>query len=179
MARPLLLAATLVAASAAAAALAAPRAAAAQSAWDAAKKAAGGATVGKLEQEINARLLEEGRKNQCAFETDTDVLEPGCGAKMQRLSKALVDAKKRLNGAGVKNFKFVVSGHTDTTGSARRNEELSAKRAAVIQRELVARGIPAAEIESVGMASRRPVVTPDDTPAKRAKNRRYELQVRL
>ena len=29
------------------------------------------------------------------------------------------------------------------------------------------------------MGSERPVVTPDDTPAKKAKNRRYEIQVRL
>ena len=156
-----------------------PRPAVAQTPWDAAKKAAGGATVGQLEKEINRRLLEEGRKNQCAFKTDSDVLEPGCDAKMRRLANALVDAKKRLNGAGVKNFKFVVSGHTDTTGNAKRNEALSARRAAVIQRELVAKGVPAAEIESVGLGSRRPLVVPDDTPEKRARNRRYELQVRL
>ncbi|GAO05328.1 OmpA family protein [Anaeromyxobacter sp. PSR-1] len=158
-------------------ALAAP--AAAQVPWDAAKKAAGQATVGKLEKEINRRLLEEGRKNQCSFKTDTDQLEPGCDQKMKRLSNALVDAKKRLNGAGVKNFKFVVSGHTDTSGSAAHNQELSARRAAVIEKELVARGIPQGEIESVGMGSKKPLVKPDDTPAKKAKNRRYELQVRL
>jgi len=156
-----------------------PGLAPAQTPWDAAKKVAGGATVGKLEKEINRRLLEEGRKNQCAFKTDTDVLEPGCDAKMKKLSNALVDAKKRLNGAGVKNFKFVVSGHTDSTGAAKHNDELSAKRAAVVERELVAKGIPAAEIESVGMGSKKPLVTPDDTAAKRAKNRRYEIQVRL
>ena len=37
----------------------------------------------------------------------------------------------------------------------------------------------ASEIESVGMGSERPLVKPDDTPAKQAKNRRYELQVKL
>jgi OOP family OmpA-OmpF porin len=151
----------------------------AQTPWDAAKKAAGSATVGKLEQQINKRLLEEGRKNQCSFKTDTDELEPGCGAKMKRLANALVDAKKQLNGAGVQNFKFVVSGHTDSSGSAKHNDALSAKRAAVIERELVANGIPKDEIQSVGMGSKRPLVKPDDTPAKKAKNRRYELQVKL
>jgi outer membrane protein OmpA-like peptidoglycan-associated protein len=175
MARPLALAAAVAAVLAAAPA-------SAQSTgvpWDAAKKVAGGATVGALQKEINKRLLEEGRKNQCSFKTDTDVLESGCDAKMQRLANSLVDAKKKLNGAGVKNFKFVVSGHTDSTGSAKHNEELSTKRAAVIERELVAKGIPREEIESVGMGSRKPVVKPDDTEAKRAKNRRYEIQVRL
>lgn len=151
----------------------------AQAPWDVAKRAAGKATVGKLEQQINKRLLAEGRANQCSFKTDTAELQPGCGQKMQRLANALVDAKKKLDGAGVRNFKFVVSGHTDTTGSADHNRELSSRRAAVIEKELVAKGVPQAEIESVGMGSSRPLVKPDDTPAKKAKNRRYELQVKL
>lgn len=151
----------------------------AQQAWDLAKKAAGGAAVGKLEKEVNKRLLDEGRKNQCSFKTDSDVLEKGCDGKMKRLVNVLIDSKKKLNGAGVQNFKFVVSGHTDTTGDAAHNKELSSKRAAVIEKELVARGVPAGDIESVGMGSERPLVKPDDTAAKRAKNRRYEIQVKL
>ena len=151
----------------------------AQTPWDAAKKAAGSATVGKLEKQVNKQLLEEGRKNQCSFKTDTAELEPGCDAKMKRLSNALIDAKKQLNGAGVKNFKFVVSGHTDSSGKASHNDELSAKRAAVVEKELVARGVPQDEIESVGMGSKKLLVKPDDTPAKKAKNRRYEIQVKL
>jgi len=147
--------------------------------WDLAKKAAGNATIGKVQKAVNKKLLEEGRKNQCSFKSDTDDLEKGCDGKMKRLSTALVDAKKKLNGAGVKNFRFVVSGHTDSSGSAEHNKALSAKRAAVIQRELVAKGVPAEEIESVGMGSEKPLVKPDDTPAKKARNRRYEIQVRL
>lgn len=83
------------------------------------------------------------------------------------------------NAAGIKNFKFVVSGHTDTSGSVAHNKELSARRAAVIQRELVKRGVAASDIESLGMGSERPLVKPDDTPAKKARNRRYEIQVKL
>ncbi len=150
-----------------------------QAPWDIAKKAAGSATTGKLEKEVNKRLLDEGRKNQCSFKSGTDTLEPGCDAKMKRLSNALVDAKKRLNGAGVTNFKFVVSGHTDSSGNATANKELSAKRAAVIVKELLAKGIPEGDIQSVGMGSEKPLVSPDDTPAKKAKNRRYEIQVKL
>jgi outer membrane protein OmpA-like peptidoglycan-associated protein len=154
-------------------------AAGAQNPWDVAKKAAGQSTTAKLEKEINKRLLEESRKNQCSFKSGTADLEKGCEAKAQRLAKALIDAKKRLNGTGVKNFKFVVSGHTDSTGSAEKNKELSGQRAAVMVEQLVAKGVPEADIESVGMGSERPVEKPDDTPAKRARNRRYEVQVRL
>ena len=79
--------------------------------------------------------------------------------------------------AGVTSFKFEVSGHTDSSGKAEHNKELSGKRAAAIERELVARGIAKSEIVAIGMGSDRPLVKPDNTPAKKAKNRRYEIQV--
>ena len=50
------------------------------------------------------------------------MLEAGCGPKADKLAKALIDAKKKLNSAGVKNFKFVVSGHTDSSGDAATNK---------------------------------------------------------
>jgi len=146
------------------------------------KKAAGGVAGGareKATKEVNARLLAEGRKNQCSFKTDSDELAPGCDAKLRNLTSALVEAKKRLELAGITDFKFEVSGHTDTSGSAAHNKELSGKRAATIVRELVARGIHRDQILSVGMGAEHPLVTPDDTPAKKAKNRRYEIQLRF
>ena len=74
----------------------APAAARATTPWELGKKAAGQAATGKLEKEINARLLQESRANQCSFKTHSDVLEPGCDPKARRLASALVDAKKRL-----------------------------------------------------------------------------------
>ncbi len=153
--------------------------AASQTPWEVGKQAVGKASVGKLEQEINKRLLAESRKNQCSFKTDTDVLEKGCDPKAKRLANALVDAKKRLEAAGVRNFKFEVSGHTDSSGSATHNKELSQKRAEKMKRELAAKGVSEGDIVAVGMGSERPLVKPDNTPAKKAKNRRYEVQVRL
>ena len=140
--------------------------------------AGGDAARDKALKEVNARLLVEGRKNQCTFKTDSDELAPGCDAKLKKLTNALIDVKKRLQVAGVTDFKFEVSGHTDSSGKPEHNKELSGKRAATIVRELVARGIAPAEIISLGMGAERPLVTPDDTPAKKAKNRRYEIQVR-
>lgn len=135
--------------------------------------------TGKLETEVNTRLLDEARKNQCSFKSDSDALEPGCDGKAQKLANAIIDAKKKLSSAGVSGFKFEVSGHTDTRGAAQHNEELSAKRAAVMAKELVAKGVPSDEIISVGRGSTQPLVKPDNTPAKQAKNRRYEVRVRL
>jgi len=146
---------------------------------DGVKKSVGKAATDKLEKEINTRLLDESRKNQCSFKSDSDELEPGCDGKAQKLASAIIDAKKKLAGAGISGFKFEVSGHTDTRGSAQHNKELSAKRAAVMVKQLVAKGVPAAEIISVGMGAEQPLVKPDNTPAKQAKNRRYEVRVRF
>src|SRR5436190_20551555 len=83
-----------------------------------AKKAVGSASdaaKGKAEKEVNAKLLAEGRKNQCSFKTDSDQLMPGCDQKLKNLTSALVEAKKHLKTAGVASYKFEVSGHTDSS----------------------------------------------------------------
>lgn len=133
----------------------------------------------KLEQTVNDKLLDEARKNQCAFKSGSDQFEGSCDEKVQNLFNALVDAKKSLTSAGVSGFKFEVSGHTDSSGKAATNKALSKKRAAKIVAELVKKGIPANQIISVGRGSEAPLVKPDDTPEKKAKNRRYEIRVRL
>jgi outer membrane protein OmpA-like peptidoglycan-associated protein len=156
-----------------------PARAGAQSAWDLGKQIAGGAASSKLEKEINKRLLAESRKNQCSFKTDTDELAPGCDPKARRLASALVDAKRRLEAAGVKSFKFEVSGHTDSSGSAAHNRELSQRRADRMKAELVAKGVAVGDVVAVGVGSERPLVKPDNTPAKKARNRRYEVQLKL
>jgi OOP family OmpA-OmpF porin len=133
----------------------------------------------KLEEQINEKLLDEARKNQCSFKSGSDQFDGNCDDKVQNLFNALVDAKKKLNDAGVSGFKFEVSGHTDTSGKPAKNKELSRKRAAKIVKELVKKGIPEKEIIAVGKGSSQPLVKPDDTPEKKAKNRRYEIRVRL
>jgi len=151
----------------------------AENPWDVAKKAAGKATTGKVEKEVNKRLLAESRANQCSFKVDSDELAPGCDKKAEKLKKAILDARKKLDAAGIKTFKFEVSGHTDSSGDAAHNQALSEKRAAAIKRELVKKGVPESEVVAIGLGAGRMLVKPDDTPAKKARNRRYEIQVRL
>ncbi|WP_163861798.1 OmpA family protein [Myxococcus eversor] len=159
--------------------LAVPGVAAAQSPFDSIKKAAGDAGKSTVEKRVNTKLTDEAKKNQCSFKTGTAELTPGCDGKLKKLASALIDAKKQLTSAGVKTYKFEVSGHTDSTGDAAKNKQLSEQRAEAIVKELVARGISRGEIIAVGLGADRPLVTPDNTEAKKAKNRRYELQVRL
>ncbi len=133
----------------------------------------------KIAAQVNKRLLAEARKNQCGFKSGTDELEPGCGKKSKKLANVIIDVKKTLQGQGQSGFKFIVSGHTDSSGDAAKNLDLSARRAQVMVKELVAQGVDAGDIEAVGMGSKQMLVKPDNTPAKRAKNRRYEVQVRF
>lgn len=159
--------------------LAIPGVAAAQSPFDSIKKTAGDAGKASVEKRVNTKLTEEGKKNQCSFKTGTAELEAGCDGKLKKLASALIDAKKQLTAAGVKSYKFEVSGHTDSTGDAAKNKKLSEQRAEVIVKELITRGISRSEITAVGLGAERPLVKPDNTEAKKAKNRRYELLVRL
>jgi len=133
----------------------------------------------KIAVQVNKKLLSEGRKNQCSFKSGSDELEPGCGAKSKKLAQTVIDVKKSLQAQGQSGFKFIVSGHTDSTGDAGKNKELSMKRAQVMVKELVSKGVDQADIEAEGIGSEKMLVKPDDTPAKQAKNRRYEIQVRF
>src|SRR5207247_9132659 len=107
------------------------------------KARAGAKSAGQdaLEKKVNDKLLDEAKKNQCAFKSGSDQFQGKCDDKVDRLFNALVDAKKALKDAGVSAFKFEVSGHTDSTGKPATNKELSRKRAAKMVKELVKKGI--------------------------------------
>lgn len=47
--------------------------------------------------------------------------------------------------------RIAVTGHTDTVGTARYNQGLSDRRAAVVRKELIAEGVPADEIVASGV----------------------------
>ena len=133
----------------------------------------------KLAAQVNKRLLTEARKNQCSFKSGSDQLESGCGSKSKKLANVIIDVKKTLQAQGQTGFKFIVSGHTDSSGDAANNKELSLHRAQVMVKELTAQGVSQDDIEAVGMGSEQMRVKPDNTAAKKAMNRRYEVQVRF
>jgi len=133
----------------------------------------------KIASQVNAKLMAEARKNQCSFKSGTDELEAGCGNKSKKLAQIIIDVKKTLQSKGQSGFKFIVSGHTDSIGNADKNKALSMRRAQVMVKELVAKGVDQGDIEAIGMGSEKMLVKPDNTPAKQAKNRRYEVQVRF
>lgn len=72
--------------------------------------------------------------------------------------------------------RVVVRGHTDSTGTAARNQELSDARAEAVRDALVAQGVSEARIDAVGLASQFPVAS-NATDAGRQQNRRVELEI--
>ncbi|NOU00707.1 MAG: OmpA family protein [Gallionella sp.] len=126
---------------------------------------------------LNKKLLAESRSNQCVFKSNSDELEPGCDNKAKRLAALMIKTKKTLQDSGQSGFKFIVSGHTDTSGDAAKNKDLSKQRAQVMVKQLISHGVDSSDIEAIGMGSDKPLVKPDNTPAKMARNRRYEIQI--
>jgi outer membrane protein OmpA-like peptidoglycan-associated protein len=69
-----------------------------------------------------------------------------------------------------------VVGHADSRGKAKRNLELSKRRARAVVAYLIEKGIDAGRLEAVGYGEARPLA-PNDTARNRAKNRRIELEI--
>lgn len=67
--------------------------------------------------------------------------------------------------------KVRVEGHTDSTGDAAHNEDLSKRRAETVVKWLVDHGVDAPRLEAAGYGSARPIAT-NDTEEGRAQNRR-------
>jgi len=69
---------------------------------------------------------------------------------------------------------LIVDGHTDSTGSAEHNQQLSERRAETVARYIVNQGVEPVRIESYGYGEEYPVA-PNDTAEGRTQNRRVEL----
>src|SRR5690606_31233423 len=78
---------------------------------------------------------------------------------------------------GLPGLALSVEGHTDDTGTAERNLQLSRQRAQAVVDALVERGIDPGRLTARGLGRDAPVAS-NETPAGRAANRRVEL-VRL
>lgn len=86
----------------------------------------------------------------------------------------LDDVAKALKDQGFKAI--LIEGHTDSRGSAKKNEELSFQRAEAVRSYLVSRGLPTDKIKAIGVGPSRPIAT-NETAEGRANNRRVELVV--
>ena len=100
------------------------------------------------------------------FDTGSDRLKPESAAVIKSIAAGL-QANESL--------KLKIEGHTDSTGDAALNLDLSRRRAEALRQVLVAEfQIDAARLTTDGLGATKPL-EPNDTPQGRAQNRRVEF----
>ncbi|HTV17486.1 MAG TPA: OmpA family protein, partial [Polyangiaceae bacterium] len=120
-----------------------------------------------------ARVKEESRgivitlSGSVLFATNAHTLLPIAKEKLREVARALLE-----QGAS----SIVVEGHTDSRGSADKNQQLSLLRAREVRGFLISQGIPTSSIEAEGVGEERPVAS-NETAEGRANNRRVEIIV--
>lgn len=101
------------------------------------------------------------------FDVDRATLKPGAEANIRRISTVLNQYP---------DYRISVEGHTDATGADAYNQQLSERRAEAVRAALIAGGVDASRITSVGFGKTQPIAG-NDTPAGRQQNRRVEVIV--
>ena len=125
---------------------------------------AGGGAGGSLERglDILCRVPVPG----IYFEFDSDVLNPASRPWIRSIGGLL---------SRHPDWTVTIEGHTDSTGSAGYNLDLSSRRAAALKQSLVTeQGIAAARLSTRGFGPNRPLES-NATVEGRARNRRVEL----
>ncbi len=103
------------------------------------------------------------------FPVGKDIILPANYALLSQVRKAI-----RTFGEP----KVVIEGHTDSTGSAAINSQLSKYRAESVRQYFIASGSLAEDqVSAIGYGSERPLV-PNDTPEHRAINRRIDVVIK-
>lgn len=105
------------------------------------------------------------------FAPYAETLDARAGAVLDRLAGL---ARHCLTGT---ELLLEIGGHTDSSGEAERNRELSRARARSVRRALAARGVPDRAMRARGYGDARPLAS-NETDTGRARNRRITFEWR-
>lgn len=117
-----------------------------------------------VESDDNIRLIMPGN---ITFKTDSADINSSFYPVLNSVAKVL---KKYSNST------VMVSGHTDSTGSAAYNLELSKSRAQSVASYLEGQGVKASRFEVLGMGSSNPIAS-NSSAEGRSQNRRVEIKI--
>ena len=119
---------------------------------------------------LEAKMLRERKFTFSAavlFDSGKADLRPAAGPDLDSLAAFLKKYPR---------IRIGISGHTDDVGTDEDNLDLSARRAQAVHAQLLAKGIPAAQIEWKAFGETRPTAE-NDTETGRQRNRRVECVV--
>lgn len=102
------------------------------------------------------------------FATDSASLSPTLRGDLRILANSLLEYPSTV---------VDVVGHTDNTGTAAYNQDLSERRASAVAGELRAGGVPSGRIRAYGLGEDQPVAS-NLTPEGRQQNRRVDIVIR-
>lgn len=148
----------------------------------AAAGAAIGAGVGKYMQNQEEKLRQQtaGSGVEVSRQGDNVVLNmPGHVTFATDSAQVSVAFEDTLNQVAAtineyQDTRVQVAGHTDSTGSASYNQQLSERRAQAVANYLISRGVAPARLTTIGYGETQPVAS-NDTPDGRRQNRRVEI----
>ncbi len=154
---------------------------------EAAKKAAEEEAAKKAAEEAEAkRKADEEAARQAAIESCRDALNGATISGSIRFAFNSSDIKAKIHSELGKiaaiakdcppNVTITVSGHTDNSGTAEANQQLSEHRAQAVVDYLVKAGVPSSKLKATGFGQEKPIAE-NDTAEGRAKNRRIEFLV--
>lgn len=102
------------------------------------------------------------------FDSDSAAIQPSVQADLRAVARNLIEYPDST---------VAVIGHTDDTGSAGYNQDLSERRAEAVAGVLVREGVAPARVRASGLGETQPVAS-NSTPEGRQQNRRVEVIIR-
>ena len=120
----------------------------------------------RVEKLPDDRLL-VGMTGETAFEVDSDQIKPGFYSTMDKISGVVNKYGKT---------RLAIAGHTDSTGSAQYNQDLSERRAGAVEGYLLSDNVYPARLSAAGYGKNRPIAG-NDTDEGRRRNRRVDITI--
>lgn len=124
-------------------------------------------TVDGVNVERNGNTLEVTFKSDDQFKVGSAVLQSGAQGDLGRFADVVREFDKTS---------VVVAGHTDSTGSENANQKLSEARAEAVRNHLVARGVAAKRVTTVGLGEGQ-AVADNGSEYGRQLNRRVAISI--